>query len=45
MQKYVLTKNNLDTKPINNNYLQICIDGLSKISNYFLDDFIKTTVL
>ena len=45
MQKYVLTKSNLDTKPINNNYLQICIDGLSKISNYFLDDFIKTTVL
>jgi len=45
MQKYVLTKRNLDTKPINNNYLQICIEGLSKISNYFLDDFIKTTVI
>ena len=40
MQKYVLTKHKLDTKPINETYLQICIEGSSKISNLFLDDFI-----
>ena len=40
LQKYVLTKHKLDTKPINETYLQICIDGSSKISNPFLDDFI-----
>jgi hypothetical protein len=45
MQKNVLTKNNLNTKPINNNYLQICIEGASKISNPFLDEFVRTTVI
>jgi len=45
IQKYVLTKNKLDTKPINNNYLKICIDGSSKINKEFLDDFVKMTVL
>ena len=45
MKKYVLTKTKLDTKPINENYLQICIEGSSKINKQFLDDFVKTTVI
>ena len=45
MTKYVLTKTKLDTKPINENYLQICIHGVSKINQQFLDDFINTTVI
>ena len=45
MKKYVLTKTNLDKKPINENYLQICIEGSSKINKQFLDDFVKMTVI
>ena len=45
MEGYILTRNNLNTKPINKNYLQICIDGLYKINKQFLDDFVKTTVI
>ena len=45
MKKYVLTKTKLDTKPIDENYLQICIEGSSKINKQFLDDFVKTTVI
>lgn len=43
--KHILTKNKLDTKLINTNYLQICIEGASRIKNIFLDDFVKMTVI
>ena len=45
MAKHVLTKNKLNTKPINEDYLKICINGSSKINETFLKDFIKTTTI